>query len=222
MWPISRVSPTVSLLALLLMACGPADPSAVATTTQAISGKDETPVWLAALPATLSQVNETASLEVHQCRISIGTALEMPPFPPLHHVWLRKEGCETGGYVLLGTSYSLPSTLLDGSKKGLVASFTFRSTPSGSAYEKAQLVAVDFFSGAIGHASTLGALPPFGSGLVEPDRLELRGDGTVLVGGQKNGVIPGEIGSGDQFFAVYEKFIGDDLFNPPPSLVLAF
>lgn len=179
-------------------------------------------VWLASLPATLSQEQETAAIDVHGCRISVGTALELPPFPPLHHVWLKKEGCETGGYVLLGTSYSVPSTLLDGRKHGLVVSFTFRSTPSGAAFQQASVVSVDFESGEITHRSFLAALPPFGSGLVQPSSLELRGSGTVVVRGTKNGVIPGESGEGDEFIAVFDKFLKDPEFNPPPSSVIAF
>lgn len=216
------LSRSMVLVVLASWGCGTSELSTTREDTQALCSQAATPVWLSSLPATLSEVNETAALEVHKCRISIGTALEIPPFPPVHHAWLRKEGCAPGGYALLGTSYSLPSLLLAGDQKVLAATFTFRETPSGSAYQKAQVVAVDFTSGVITHASTLGALPPSGTGLVEPDRLDLRGNGTVVVGGLKNGVMPGEVGSGDHFLALFEKFADDPLFNPPPSLVLAF
>ena len=190
--------------------------------TGALEAPTQTPVWLNELPATLSQVTEASAIEVHGCRISIGTALEIPPFPPVFHVWVHKEGCETGGYALLGTSYSAPATLLDARKQAIVATFTFRLTPSGSAFEQAQLVSLDFDTGERTHASTLAALPPFGSGRIEPTALELRGSGTVVIRGTKNGVIPGEVGEGDEFIALFDKFVRDPSFDPAPSRVTAF
>jgi hypothetical protein len=106
--------------------------------------------------------------------------------------------------------------LLDGRKQGLVAAFTFRETPSGSAYVKASLVSVDFVTGDITHSATLAALPPFGTGMVEPTSLELKGSGTVIIRGTKNGVIPGESGAGAEFVATFDKFLRNDQFNPPP------
>lgn len=178
--------------------------------------------WRASLPATLSQEQESAAIEVRGCRFSVGTAVETTGFPPLQHAWLKKEGCETGGYVILGTSYSTPSVLLDARKQGVVASFTFRATPSGSAFQQATLVSLDFDTGDVTHRATLAALPPFGTGLVQPTSLDLRGSGTVVVRGTKNGVMPGETGAGDEFIAVFDKFLKNSVFSPPPSSVVAF
>lgn len=202
-------------------------PLIIAVSTLAVpdSGRkaDEPGVWLAELPAGFTPQPTLVSIQVHGCTFSAGYAVEAPPFPPINHVWLRKEGCETGGYALLGTSFSIPSILLDGKKQqGVVATFTFRDSPSGSANVRAAVVGVNFVTGEITHSSVLAAMPPLGrSGLVEPTAIDVKGNGTVVVRGRKIGLL-GDVGEGDQFIAIFDKFFSNPTLNPAPSFVIAF
>lgn len=204
--------------------CGPEEHALSASHQGALeSAAAEAPsAWLPELPATFSSVTTTASIEVKRCTFTIGTALEAPPFPPVYHAWLGRQGCGGDGFVVVGSSYTLPATLLAGNQKALVGVFSFKETPSGAAYQKARVLDVDPASGLVHHAMTLIALPPSGTGVVDPQTLQLRHDGTVLLGGQKYGVIPGEVGSGSAFVAVWRKLVRADELSPPPTEVTAF
>jgi hypothetical protein len=202
-------------------------PLIIAVSTLAVpdSGRrpEEDPgVWLAELPAGFTQQPAQVSIEVHGCTFSAGYAVEAPPFPPINHVWLRKE-CENGGYALLGTSFSIPSILLDGKKQqGVIATFTFKDSPSGASSVRAAVVGVDFETGEITHSSVLAAMPPLGrTGVVEPTSVDVKGNGTVVVRGRKTGLL-GDVGEGDQFIAIFDKFFKNPTFNPAPSFVIAF
>ena len=83
-------------------------------------------------------------------------------------------------------------------------------------------MSVDFDTGEVTHSATLAALPPFGTGLVEPTSLELRPNGTVVVRGTKNGVMPGQSGEGNEFVATFDRFLKRPEFNPPGTSVIAF
>lgn len=179
-------------------------------------------VWLAELPAGFTP-HETVSIQVHGCRISAGYAVEAPPFPPINHVFVRKEGCDTGGYALVGTSYAIPTVVIDGKKQqGIAAAFSFRDSLSGSGFVKTGVVSVDFVTGEVTHSATLAAFVNFGTARVEPSAVDVKGNGTVVVRGTKNGVMGTQFGEGDHFIAVFDKFFQNPNPFPAASFIIAY
>lgn len=219
-------------------ACGEDQTRAPDSASQAlVEGRTDLPpsatsVWLEALPPGFSSAAEVASTEVLGCRIAVGTATEMPPFPPVYHAWMSKQPldparpatCWPSGYLDLGGSYLQPMVLLATTPvaPNLVAAYTFKETPSGAAFLKLALVEVAFRTGAAEHRAVLGALPSFGTGVVTPDAMTLSVDGDLVVTGTKNGVIPGETGSGASFTATYLHFVHARDFAPAPTEVVAY
>ena len=173
-------------------------------------------------PATFSSVTTTGTITAQNCVFAIGTAVEASPHPPVFHAWLARQGCGADAFLVLGRSYSAPATLLAGNGHAIVGLFSAKETPSGAAYQKARLVDVDGETGVRRHEVTLAALPPSGTGVVAPETLLLFGDGTVIVQGQKVGVLPGENGSGSSFTATWRKLVRSEAFSPPPTEIEAF
>jgi hypothetical protein len=212
------------LVGALCAGCGPEDDAPPGSTQAALieAARDATSAWAPALPATFSSVTSTATITAQKCTFTIGTAVETGTLPPVYHPWLGRQGCGDDGYLVLGRSYLAPSTLVAGNAQGLIGVFSFTETPSDAAYRKAQVIDVDGESGEVEHSSTLAALPASGTGVVDPETLLLRHDGTVIVAGQKVGVIPGEVGEGSTFVATWPRLVRDAVFNPPPATVEAF
>lgn len=211
------------LLGALCAGCGPEDDAAPGSSRAALTERaPKTSAWAPALPATFSSVTTTATIAAQKCTFTIGTAIEAGTLPPVYHPWLGRQGCGADGYLVLGRSYLAPSTLVAGNPRAIIGVFSFTDTPSGAAYRKAQVLDVDGDSGEVQHSSTLAALPPSGTGVVEPDTLLLQHDGTVIVAGQKVGVMPGEVGEGSTFIATWRQLARDAVFNPAPTTLEAF
>ncbi len=187
--------------------------------------------WLVELPADLEVLEIGPSTSSHSCLFTIGTAVRAPPgVPPVYVVWFEKQAaharahCGPTGFVVVGESFIQPEVLLavQPGRRFVVGSYTTTVTPSGAAYVHLQLVHIAFQSGEILHDSRLSALPPAGSGRVEGSTLKLLGNGTLIVTGSKNGVLPDEQGSGPSFVAVYRRFVFDAEISPTPTYVRAF
>ncbi len=183
------------------------------------------------LAPNLTEVTEAGSTIVRRCRFSVGTAIDRTVDPPLSFIWMRKEPvdesvadkCPDNGFVIIGQSYIVPTVLLAGRphQPYVVAAFNFRLTPTEGPV-LAEVIHIDFFSGAQLHATIISAASETGLGFVEPETLSISASGTVTLTGTKDGVIPGEVGSGSNFIAVFDKYVRNPVFDPPPSSVVAF
>ncbi|MFY0574485.1 hypothetical protein ACN28S_09115 [Cystobacter fuscus] len=109
--------------------------------------------------------------------------------------------------MVLGTTYDDSSLSLAANDLGVAVGFTFKSSPSGSAAVSVQLRHLDPQSLGVLRATSLGALNPTQTGNVHDVELSLGRDGTTLeVRGSKTGAIPGEVGSGGNYVALFPDF----------------
>jgi hypothetical protein len=221
------IRPFVSLVVVVLAACG-ADPTLdvrdSARATSAARPGDVDSAWLPALPGDLVDVVADDTVRVRRCLYTVGTAERPAEFGPPTYVAFVQRECAPGGAVLLGESTTRPVVVADSQsgRDAIVVAFTQKISLSGAGFIHEEIVHVDAASGAIVHDAHLGALPPFGTGTVEATDVSVRGNGTVIVTGTKNGVMPGEIGAGTSFTATYEGFLDDADFSPAPTQVLAY
>src|SRR5690606_26466598 len=133
------------------------------------------------------------------CTFTIGTALQAPPFPPVYLVWLRRDPATVrhncpSGYVVLGSSYAPP--FVDVARHPvlplIVATFSTKQTPSGSAHTQLRVVQPSYVTGNTLRTSTLAAMSPAGMpalGNVYTGTLSTQLDGTVRVTGTKDGLM---------------------------------
>lgn len=183
--------------------------------------------WLSSLPANARELVWGDSVVARGCTFTVGTAMELPPYPPVYHAFVQRSGgaqCAIG-FVMLGTSYTRPTTAIVTGQGAIVADYSYRATPSGSAHSWLSIVELSPATGAIERRVELGAMS---SGMEYPQTgnvydgaLGLAPGGSLTVTGEKNGIIPGEIGSGDHYLAVYEQFLGPST-SPAPTWVVAW
>jgi hypothetical protein len=177
------------------------------------------------LPPDTSNVQEIETVGFAFCSFTIGTAEQAPPFPPQRLVWLRRQANSgrpcPGGYVILGSSYGFPVVDLERHPflPALVASFTVKATPSGAAHSQLRVVQPSYLTGAVLHQTGLAAMAPSSSqpflGNILSGDLNLEFNGTLVVSGEKNGLITSsESPPGDpNYVATYDFF----LFDPDPQ-----
>ncbi|MET0401685.1 MAG: hypothetical protein ABW123_04740, partial [Cystobacter sp.] len=186
------LKPTASsLLSLFLLACGaPPEPDAAPTA---------------------SRGEALSSATSAGCLFHVSSERKQGPMPPPLHIVVTREdvgGCEGGnGRVELGTTYDGASLSLTASGSGVAVGFTHKSTPSGSAAVSFQLFHLEPRTLEVVRGTSLRAMNPFHAGYIFDGQLVLRGDGTTLeVRGSKSGTIPGEVGGGWNYVAVYPDF----------------
>ncbi len=184
-------------------------------------------VWQNELPANVSPPTLGKSAFARGCTYTIGTAVQQPGLP-VYFAIVKRSGnmhhCATG-YVVLGTSYALPWVDIASGQAALVADFSSKSTPSGEAHTQLQIVQLDPFTAVVLRHATLAAMSPDFQhpqlGNVFTGALFIEPGGDLRVQGDKNGIIPGEVGSGVHYIAVYDHFLHDG-DNPTPTSVTAF
>ncbi|WNG25097.1 hypothetical protein F0U62_14545 [Cystobacter fuscus] len=179
------------LLPLFLLACGENPPAA------------EHP------PATQTAALDSAASQ--GCLFHVSSQLKPGRMPPQKQIVVTREdggGCAWGnGSVVLGTTYDDSSLSLAANDLGVAVGFTSKSSPSGSAAVSVQLRHLDPQSLGVLRATSLGALNPTQAGNVLDVELSLGRDGTTLeVRGSKTGAIPGEVGSGGNYVALFPDF----------------
>ncbi len=167
---------------------------------------------VASSSAPLDQVALGESVIARGCTFTIGTGVEEPPSPPLHVAFVRVTGNQhvcPHGDVVLGTSYALPSVAITVAHGDVVADWS-SSSPSG---EPPTLFIAEIApeSGEIVKETELED--------VRDGALDIRGDALVVTG-DKDGVIPGERGSGDHYTATYARFF--DTSETAPTTVIAY
>ncbi|ATB37401.1 hypothetical protein CYFUS_002823 [Cystobacter fuscus] len=184
------------LLPFFLLACGMEPPDA------------EPP------PAT--QVAALDSAVTRGCLFHVSSRLKPGRMPPQRQIVVTREdggGCTWGeGSVVLGTTYDDSSLSLAANELGVAVGFTSKSSPSGSAAVSVQLRHLDPQSFEVLRGTSLGALNPTQAGHVHDVDLSLGADGTTLeVRGSKTGAIPGEVGSGSNYVALFPDFFTSTL-----------
>ena len=179
-------------LTLLVLACG------------------STPVWAEGPWRIQHEVLGTGAPE--SCLFSLSSQRMPGPMVSALHIVLTRRGaggCAGGeGRVELGTTYDDSSLSLLVTAAGLVVGFSVKDTPGGSAPVSIELLHLDPQTLERVRDTRLSASQPFSVGRVEDARLSFGADGTTLeVRGSKSGVIPGEVGSGDAYLALYPDFL---------------
>jgi len=179
------------LLPLFLLACGGPPPA----------GEEQPVTRSAALTSVASE----------GCVFQISSRMKRGPMPPQMQIVLTREdvgGCEWGnGSVVLGTTYDDSSLSLTANASGIAVGFTYKATPSGSAAVSVQVRHLDPQTLEVVRSTSLGALNPTQAGYVHDGELSLRDNGTTLeVRGSKSGAIPGEVGSGCNYVALFPDF----------------
>lgn len=195
---MKNMLPVVAMSALLIAACGGVD---------AGEGLD-------------APVLETLASEVRasQCiyRVEIAVLKTFPPqFQYILHRLPSKHCAEES--VVLGTSYISSPPLVAVKGRNLVVAFSYKPTPSGAGSTFLSIQHIDPETLEVVRAETLAAGPGGFSNGVFASRLYFSGH-RLVVEGTKNGFIPGEIGSGSRFTAVYPHFLTSD----QPPVVFAF
>ena len=181
---------------------------------------------VASSSAPLDQVALGDSVKARGCTFTIGTGVEAPPFPPLYVAFVRVTGnphqC-THDDIVLGTSYATPSVAITVGHGDVVADWTSKSTPSGEAHTQLFIAEIAPQSGAIVKQTELAAMSPDilhpQLGNVWNGALDVRGNALVVTG-DKDGIIPGETGSGDHYMATYARFF--DTSATAPTSVVAY
>ncbi|HEY1959422.1 MAG TPA: hypothetical protein VGH28_27615 [Polyangiaceae bacterium] len=221
---------TKSLIGMALAACfaaacsNGADEASASATLQSAS----TDAWQDALPPNASAPTLGDSVRLRGCTYAVGTAVEEPPFPPQYIAFVQRSGnarrCSLG-YVVIGSSFATPSVAIAAGEGALVADASSKSTPSGEAHTQLRIVQIDPASGDFVRQTTLAAQSPGPNqpqlGNVTTGSLAIEHGGDLVVQGQKDGIIPGETGSGDNYIATYDGFLhGPE--SPAPTTVVAF
>lgn len=194
---MSSVKSTIPpLLPLFLLACGVAPPAEEQS------------------PATQAAALDSASTQ--GCLFHVSSRLKPGRMPPQKQIVVTRTdvgGCAWGdGSVVLGTTYDDSSLSLVATDLGVAAGFTSKSSPSGSAAVSVQLRHLDPQSLGVLRGTSLGALNQTQAGNVHDVELSVSKDGTTLeVRGSKNGAIPGEVGSGSNYVALFPDFFTSTL-----------
>ena len=186
------------------------------------------------LPPDTSNVQEIETISFVFCSFTIGTAEQAPPFPPQRLVWLRRQANSgrpcPGGVVVLGSSFGFPAVDLERHPflPAVVASFTVKPTPSGEAHSQLRIVQPSYLTGAVLHQAGLAAMAPSISqpflGNILSGGLDLELNGTLVVSGEKNGLLTaGEPPPGDpNYVATYDFFLFDPSPQPAPDDITTF
>ena len=173
--------------------------------------------------AALDQVTLGDSAKARGCTFTIGTGTQPQTFPPIYVAFVRVTGNQhqcPHDDIALGTSYALPSVAITVGHGDVVADWSSKSTPSGEAHTQLFIAEIAPQSGTIVKQTELAAMAPDflhpQLGNVYNGALDVRGNALVVTG-DKNGIIPGEIGSGDHYMATYARFF--DSSNTAPTVV---
>jgi hypothetical protein len=167
---------------------------------------------VASSSAPLDQVTLGDAVKARGCAFTIGTGTQPQTFPPIYVAFVRVTGnphqC-THEDITLGTSYALPSVAIAVGHGDVVADWSSKSTPSGEAHTQLFIAEISPQSETIVKETELAAMSPDinhpQQGNVYDGALDVRGNALVVTGG-KDGIIPGEIGSGDHYIATYARF----------------
>ncbi len=199
-----------------------------ASTTSDTSAAFTTGVWASSLPANVTSTTLGATVQARDCEYTIGTAVASPPYPPQYLAFVQRSGHEphcTAAYMVIGSSYAQPSVAIASGHGGLVADYTSKATPSGEAHTALFIVELDEKTGDVIKTASLAAMSPDfyhpQQGNVWNGALEIGPGGTLTVTGDKDGIIPGELGTGWHYIATYDKFLHRS-DTPAPTSVVVF
>ena len=162
------------------------------------------------------------SVDVRGCTYSVDVVTQAG-FPPQYAAVLERAASKrcAAGSLVLGTSYASPSVAIAKGHGEIVVDWSSKSTPSGEAHTQLfiALVSTDLV---VEKQVELAAMPDFQNpslGNVYDGALDVKGQ-KLVVTGDKNGVIPGETGSGDHYTATYDRFFDSD--ETAPDSVVAY
>ena len=181
---------------------------------------------VASSTAALDQVTLGDAVKARGCTFTIGTGIQPSSLPPIYVAFVRVTGNQhqcTHDDIVLGTSYAVPSTAIISAHGAIVADWTSKATPSGEAHTQLFIAEIAPQSGTIVKQTELAAMSPDFMhpqlGNVFNGALDTDGNALVVTG-DKNGIIPGEIGSGDHYMATYAHFFNSS--DTAPTSVIAY
>jgi hypothetical protein len=169
------------------------------------------------LPRPVLDFEVGGSVAIEGCVFTIGTAREESPLPR-YYAWVSRQSAASGepcrgktGYQILGTSYAKPSVSIarHPTLAYLVASYTEKSSASGSAAVRAQIRTLDPRTLSTTKSATIAALgsTTFSAGYVWSAVVSLDEAGILTVTGTCTGIIPGETGTGENYTAIYDDWL---------------
>ncbi|GEL73245.1 hypothetical protein [Myxococcus virescens] len=188
--------------AVLFPACGGED---------GMTGQDD---------ALAQQESAVSSVSLDGCIYSISAYPQPNVTPTVYDVKLFRQPIPTCVYgygsVTLGTSVVYePTRSVAGNALGIAASYTKKSSLSGSAPITLSVHHVDPATLTVIRSSGLGVF--MGMGNIVSENVAIAADGTtVTVSGSKTGVISGESGSGSHYTARYPDFFTS---TTPPTII---
>lgn len=188
------------LTALLLVACGGmegADSPQLGQESAALTGQQTTVIWWNGYKYTLA------------------STLRPGQFPPLYEITLTRStwADEPLGSVTLGQTYEQGDLRLTATRNSIVAAFSYKYSPSGSASTAVEVNHINEFTLQVVRATELRVYPSGGfTPMVRVSKVSFSGS-WLIVEGTKNGVIPGELGSGPDYTAAYPNFLTSE--EPP-------
>jgi hypothetical protein len=176
--------------------------------------------------AALDQVSLGDSAKARGCMFTIATGVEPQTFPPIYVAFVRVTGNRhqcTHDDIVLGTSYALPSVAIVGGHGSIVVDWSSKATPSGEAHTQLFIAEIAPQSGDIVKETELAAMSPDAFhpqlGNVYDGALDVQGNALVVTG-DKDGIIPGEMGAGNHYMATYARFF--DTSETAPTSVVAY
>jgi hypothetical protein len=229
---------SIAALPLFLLGCGAdsqtgTDPQAPADSeAEGESVGSTTEAWTASLPAGSSGATPAASVIVSGCRFTVGHALQSGSLPPKTIAYVQKTALVPGscpsklGYTVIGSTYGATSLSIAKHPTWpfIIASYTYRSTPSGEAHTHLGIAQVSFGIGAVMRTTGLSAMAPSASepwkGNVTSGALSINAAGDLTSTGTFDGVIPGSTGAGSHYTATWRDFIWDWTPGPAPTSVV--
>ncbi|MBU8899825.1 hypothetical protein DRW03_15990 [Corallococcus sp. H22C18031201] len=165
------------------------------------------------------QESALSSVSLNGCIYSISAYPQPNVTPTVYDVKLFRQPIPTCAYgtgsVILGTSVVYePTRSVAGNALGLAASYTLKSSSSGSAPITVNVHQVDPATLTVIRSNSLGVY--LGAGNISSENVAIAADGTtVTVSGSKTGVILGESGSGNHYIASFPDFFTS---TTPPTV----
>lgn len=191
---------TVCLLSLLLLvACGVEGETSpqLGQESAAVTGEQSAVIWWNGYKYTLASTMRPGYL------------------PPLYDITLTRTTWADVplGRVTLGQTYEQGDLRLIATRSSIVAAFSYKASPSGSASTAVQVNHVNEPTLQVVRATELRVFPSGGfTPTVRVSKVSFSG-AWLIVEGTKNGDFPGQLGSGSNYTAMYPNFLTSE--EPP-------
>jgi hypothetical protein len=193
---ITRTTPLIS--AFLLAACG-GDVAEESLSAEALSrGTVEQAIY----------EEQTVYMWWHECKYALAATWRSSTFPPVYDITLSRTASSTcvADSTYLGSTYTVGDLRVTATGSSIVAGFSYKDSPSGSASIAVEINHLAESTLDVVRSTELRAYVPYGTATVGLSKLSFSGT-WLIAEGAKNGVLPGESGSGSNYSASYPNFL---------------